>query len=108
MRILLGAGVAVLLLFFWSPGMAKAQNTVPNGDFEVQDLGPWTMTGDNGWTTMKLYDTDGDGVDSWCWKRKPGTDNGQPFGNGGLEQEVYLIQGVTYDFSCWVAYLCTC
>lgn len=107
-KLIPGFGAAALFLLLLAPGMAYGNNVVPNEGFELQELGLWVMTGDNGWTNLKEYDTNGDGTESWCWKRKPGLDGGQPFGNGGLEQSVHLIAGVTYEFNADVAYLCTC
>ena len=108
MKLIFGIGAAALFLLFLAPGAVLGQNVVPNGDFELQDLGLWEMTGDNGWVKIKDYDVNGNGQITWCWKRKPGLNSGQPFGNGGLKQDVHLIAGVTYEFNADVAYLCTC
>ncbi len=107
-NLILGVGCCALLLLFLPQGTASAQTVVPNGDLELQALGEWELTGDNDWQKMKEYDTNGDGSLSWCWKRKPGKDVGQPFGNGGFAQDVYLVAGVAYEFNADVAYLATC
>jgi hypothetical protein len=100
-KILFGLGCAILLLFFYPGGDAFAQDTVPNGDFELQDLGPWDLTGSNSSTTMMMYDVGGTGKPSWSWRRMPGTGTG----NGGLLQNIPLIGGVTYDLSINIAYV---
>jgi len=101
-----GAAIA-LFLFILSPGTARAQNVAANGDFELQAQGPWDLTGDNAGVECLKYDTSGNGVKSWCWKRLPGSN---PFGggNGGLAQAVNLVAGVTYEFSARICYLSTC
>ena len=100
-KVLFGAGCAILLLLFNFGTDALAQNTVPNGDFELQDLGPWTLTGSNSSTAMVQFDVAGIGSSSWSWKRMPGTGTG----NGGLVQDIPLIGGHTYDLTINVAYV---
>jgi hypothetical protein len=104
---MLGAGLAVLLLFFLAPGTALGQNVVPNGDIELRSLGPWETTGSTSGTAFVLYDVDGIGGTSFCYKRRPGY---SPFGggDGGIVQTVYLVAGVTYQFEADVCYVCTC
>jgi len=104
MRVLLaGAGLCLLFLFVPQPEV-MAQTAVPNGDLELEARGPWTLFGDNLVEDVVEYDVNGDGVRSWCWRRKPGTDGA----NGGFQQDVYLIAGVTYQFDADVAYKCSC
>ena len=97
-NIFIGAGCIVLLLLF-SGSDASAQNIVPNGDFELQDLGPWALTGSNSNTMLMQFDVTGSGQSSWSWRRMPGTGTG----NGGLAQDICLIGGVTYNVSVPVA-----
>lgn len=101
------AMLAVSALFLPQPEVA-AQTVAPNGDWELQELGPWNLVGDNGNQLVTVYDVNGDGKLSWCWRRKPGLNAGQPFSNGGCEQDVYLVKGVTYDFSADLAYAVNC
>ncbi len=104
MKILL-AGAGLCLLFFVAPQPeAMAQTAVPNGDLELESLGPWDLFGDNAVQAVVQTDVNGNGSPSWCWRRKPGTDGC----NGGFLQDVYLIAGVTYQFDADVAYKCTC
>ena len=102
-----GAGLLALLLVVLSPGEALGQNVVPNGDLELQSLGPWSTTGSTFGTYVVLYDTNGNGKLSYCYKRRPGY---SPLGggDGGIEQTVNLVGGVTYVFSADVCYICTC
>ncbi len=103
MKILVAAGCVVLLFLFLFQGDLSAQNTTPNGDFELQAQGSWVLTGSNNGAACTIYNTTGSGS-SWCWKRKPGTNGG----NGGIEQDLALIGGVTYDFTVAVCYIATC
>ena len=100
---IVGAGCLALLLLVFSGSEALAQNTLPNGDFELQAAGSWDLTGNNNGAMAATYDVTGLGS-SWCWKRQPGSDQG----NGGLTQAVYLLDGLTYDFSMDVCFICTC
>ena len=102
-KYLVAAGCAALLALFLCQGDLFAQNTVPNGDFELQSQGPWILTGSNTGASCSVYDTSGTGS-SWCWKRQPGTNGG----NGGLTQDIPLIGGVTYNVSVNVCYIATC
>ena len=104
---ILGAGCLALLLLILAPGAALGQNIVPNGDFELQAAGSWDETGSNFGTSFILYDTNGNGRTSFCYKRRPGY---SPFGggDGGIVQTVVLVGGVTYEFIADVCYLCTC
>ncbi len=94
---------ALLLLLFSGTG-ALAQNTAANGDFELQDTGPWAKTGSNDGAMIIMFDVNGNGQTSLCWKRQPGSN----IGNGGLTQDVSLIAGTTYDVSVNVSFICTC
>ena len=51
-----------------------------------------------------MFDVNGNGQTSLCWKRQPGSN----IGNGGLTQDVSLIAGTTYDVSVNVSFICTC
>lgn len=102
-KLLVGAGVCLLFLFA-SQSDALAQTATPNGDIELEALGSWKLFGNNTVQGVVKYDVNGDGNNSWCWRRKPGTDGC----NGGIEQDVYLIAGVTYQFDADVAFKCTC
>ena len=90
----------LMLLFMASPAPLNAQDMAINGNFELQALGPWDMTGSNNNAAMATFDVDGDGTATNCWMKEPGTNGG----NGGLEQKVLLVAGVTYDITCDVAY----
>lgn len=85
-------GVAVVILI--SPCELRGQGAVLNGDFETQDYTPlWTLTGGNTFIQV-VHEESTAGNDSWCIKRTPGT----PSNNGGIQQSVHLIGGVTYVF----------
>jgi len=99
-RILLAAGCVALFCLVLGQDNALAQNLVPNGDFEMQARAEWLLTGNNTGAQATTFDTNGNGDNSWCWKRTPGTTKG----NGGLEQDVYLFGGVLYNFTAHVAY----
>jgi hypothetical protein len=96
-----------LLLVILAPEAAHCQNIAANGDFELQTAGSWDETGSNFGTSFILYDTNGNGKPSFCYKRRPGY---SPFGggDGGIVQTVVLVGGVTYQFTADVCYLCTC
>ncbi len=104
---LLGACACAALLLIFSQGQAFAQtwenNTVRNSDFELEDFGTWTTTGNNGNTGIIKYTVLENNL-SWCLKRKPGTPNG----NGGFETTVYLEAGRTYAFDADIAGVATC
>jgi len=99
-KILFTAGWITLLTLFIGLGQASAQNLVPNGDFEMKARDNWELTGQNTGALCAMYDCSGQGRTSWCWRRTPGTTNG----NGGLMQDVCLFGGVTYNFSAYVVY----
>lgn len=106
-KVAIGAGSLALLLLFLGSGEALAQNVVANGGFELMDYGAWVKSGQNQGAEFVRYDTSGNGQQSWCLKRKPGT--GFPVGgNGGPAQDVVLIGGVTYDFYARICYIATC
>ena len=107
-KLLLGAGALALLLLFLSAGDCRAQTIVPNGDFQLKELGPWELYGNNGYQECVRYDVTGNGSKSWCWKRRPGTNGGLPWGNGGIKQTINLIAGVQYELTADLAFLCTC
>lgn len=93
--------LAAALAFLITAGSAlQGQDMVLNGNFELQARGPWAMTGSNNNAAMATYDVDGDGTATYCWMKEPGTNGG----NGGLEQDILLVGGVTYDITCNVAY----
>jgi hypothetical protein len=78
---------------------AEAQNIAFNGDFETADYNHgWTLTGAGGDAEVVVFDTVM-GEQSLCLRRCPG----EPSNNGGFEQEVHLLGGVTYDFSADIA-----
>ncbi len=99
--LLVGAGCCFLLLFL-SQGDALAQNLIPNGCFEQEELGLWAQYGNNGSSIVTQYDVSGDG-NSWCWKRRPGSGH-----NGGIKQEFDLLGGVEYTISMDLAFIATC
>jgi hypothetical protein len=70
-----------------------------NGDFEFQALDPWEMFGSNNSQQLVMYDTDNDGTASLAWKKIPGTNGG----NGGIQETVFLIGGLEYQFHAYVA-----
>ncbi|MFH2001510.1 MAG: hypothetical protein ABIK28_17640, partial [Planctomycetota bacterium] len=75
-----------------------AQNVSFNGDFETGAYSHgWTLFGGNTGTTIATFGT-GVGDPSYCLKRMPGSPN-----NGGIEQEVHLIGGETYNFYANIA-----
>jgi hypothetical protein len=106
-RHLFGAGTIALLLFIFSSGVAFGQNVVANGNFDLEDRGPWELTGENTGAKALQFDVNGDINPSWCWKRQPGTKS-PVSGNGGLKQTIYLVAGQTYNFSAKVAFYVTC
>ncbi len=103
-KVLYGAGLCAALLLIFLPGAASAQSVVPNGDFELQSLGPWQLYGNNSEQWLTNYDVTGDGKTSLCWKRRPGTNAG----NGGIKLQVYLTAWKTYYIEADAAFLCSC
>jgi len=89
-----------LALSVWAVPIASAQDMILNGNYELEALGPWIMTGGNTHTSVVKNDVTGTGNDSWCLEREPGTPND----NGGITQDVLLIGGVTYDFYADIKY----
>ncbi len=98
--LILGASAALLLLFL-SGSFVQAQNVVLNNTFELQNLTYWTKTGnlDPGFWGMDKFDTTGNGAKSWCFWQSPSSGK-----NGGITQTIFLIAGLTYDFSVRIAY----
>ena len=89
--------VAVSILIGANP--ASAQEVVFNGDFETGEYSHgWNLTGGNELTTIAVFEIT-QGNFSTCLKRCPGT----PSGNGGIEQQVHLMEGVTYEFNANIA-----
>lgn len=86
------ACLSAVTLIFISGTPSQAQNIVFNGDFETESITPkWTLTGGNANTTVAKFQTVS-GVYSWCMKRRPGSPND----NGGIEQDIHLIENVNY------------
>lgn len=86
-------------LIFISTGSLNAQEIVFNGDFETKAYSPmWTLTGGNAHTTVAYYQTVV-GEYSYCMRRMPGLPND----NGGIEQQVHLMEGDSYLFSVDIA-----
>jgi hypothetical protein len=95
--VLVCCGAAALLFLCASP--VAAQEVVFNGDFETNSYTSlWSLFGGNQYTTIATYQTVY-GVNSLCLKRRPGNPNS----NGGIEQEVHLLGGITYNFSASIA-----
>ncbi len=94
--------VAILaIVFCFCPAPpASGQDMATNGNFELQTLGTWSTNGQNTGAQMVQHDVTGSGPPSYCWERTPGTNGG----NGGLEQNVLLVAGVTYQFDADVKY----
>jgi hypothetical protein len=97
-----------LFLFLLLVGPAPAQNVAGNGDLELQAPGSWDEVGGTQGTEILLYDTNGNGSDSWCWKRTPGSNPSLSSGDGGFTQQVSLIAGTTYTLTASIAYLADC
>ena len=98
-KLLAMASLVVALIAFSASGVLNAQEIVFNGDFETKSYTPfWTLNGGNvhtelDWFQTVLYQT------SFCLKRMPGP----PDDNGGIEQSVYLVQGISYVFNADIA-----
>jgi len=70
-----------------------------NGDLETGTLTHgWSLFGGNANTTVTTFATVVN-KPSLCVKRRPGP----PGDNGGIEQEVHLLGGVSYTFTANVA-----
>lgn len=106
-KLLFGVCLCAALLLLFSQGQASAQtwenDTVRNGDFELEDFGLWDLNGNNDKVAIIEYPVV-DWIMSWCLKRKPGT----PIGNGGFAITVYLEAGRTYAFDADIAAIATC
>jgi hypothetical protein len=84
-------------LFVCLPSL-EAQNVVFNGDFETgQYDAPWTLFGGNTYSKIAMFEVQ-PGIESLCLKRRPGEPD-----NGGLAQEVHLIEGTLYHFTAKLA-----
>jgi len=89
------------LLCLWAAPPVAAQERCLDGNFELgATLGPWSLFGDSSGAGFVQYDVDNVGGATWCLMRMPGSN----FGNGGIEQDVLLIGGVTYQFDADIAY----
>ena len=93
-RLLLTGLLSAVALLFLSASPVLAQGAVYNGDFETGTLAPgWTLVGGNTYTQLVLFETK-PGNKSYGLKRRPGP----PSNNGGIEQTIHLVGGVTYVF----------
>lgn len=100
-KLLVPVALAFGLLCLWGAAPLAAQERCMDGNFELGSaLGPWSLFGDNTGSQFTMYDVDGTGGDTWCLERSPGSD----YGNGGIEQNLLLIGGVTYQFEADVCY----
>lgn len=89
----------MLILVLLLSGPLWAQSPVINGDFETGAYTPkWTLTGGNTYTTMAKFNLPY-GHNTWCLKRRPGS----PSSNGGFEQQVFLVEGISYLFTADIA-----
>jgi hypothetical protein len=97
----LSIAAGLMLLLLASPAPLNAQDMAINGNFEFQALGPWLDFGKNVHSNlMVVFDTNNDGTATWSLERRPG----KPDDNGGIQQEVLLVGGVTYQFDADVCY----
>ena len=93
------SAILFLLSFLTVEIPATGQEIVFNGDFETGSLSHgWNLTNGNELTETAVFGTVM-GSPSLCLKRCPGT----PLNNGGFEQQVHLLGGVTYTFSANIA-----
>jgi hypothetical protein len=92
--------ISVLLLMSSGSLWAQGEGAVVNGDFETGACAPpWILTGGNQYTQVVEWEiTPGDL--SYCLKRRPGAPE-----DGGIEQTIYLMEGIPYVFSADVAAL---
>ncbi len=93
------AALGVVGLLFLFSGSLWAQGAVINGDFETNSLAPmWSLTGGTENIELLLNSTK-PGLPSICLRRELGPSTY----DGGIEQMVYLMGGVTYIFSADIA-----
>jgi len=104
-KVFVGAGLSVLLLVLTSSSLfAQATaSMVANGDFEQGVLNEWTLYGNNNGQELTKYQVL-PSVTTWCNKWRPGSNRG----NGGIQQDVYMIGGVPYQFDMDIAIKCSC
>ncbi len=104
-KVFIGAGLCALLLVLASGNLSAAVSAsmVGNGDFEQTELNEWVLYGNNNGQEV-LKASEPTGQVSWCNKWRPGSNRG----NGGIKQDVYLIGGLTYEFSANIAFRCSC
>jgi hypothetical protein len=99
-KVIVAAVLGVAVLGFWASPDLCAQDMAINGNFELDAMGPWTISGSNYNVGIGYFDVQGTGVASPCYRREPGTD----VGNGSFLQDVLLVGGVTYLLEAHVCY----
>jgi hypothetical protein len=100
-RSLWWAGSLALFLsgWFWEP--AFSADVVLNDGFELESTDLWTETGNVPFYHRGVvkFDVTGDGKPSWAYYQHPGGDY-----SGGVEQVIYVLEGVTYRVSADICY----
>ena len=98
MKSLLLSIAAILLLMC---GTTQAQEVVLNNGFEMQGPSFYAYTGNiQSWDRgVDQRDTVTPGVYSWAYWQIPSDS-----GNGGYQQWIYVIAGVTYEINADVCY----
>jgi len=98
--LLLWMGACLAAVLLPAPSL-EAQNAVCNPFFSTTDMTHWTGTDPS---IIVVPGSLQMGLDWYCLRKNPGT----PGNNGSVTQSVFLIGGVTYQFSAAVAASYTC
>lgn len=91
----------LVLAFLWCGPSLFAGDVVLNHGFETEDWLYWAETGNVPFHHKGVvkFDTTGNGKSSWAFYQHPGDDC-----SGGLDQTVYVLEGVTYEVGADVCY----
>ncbi|MHC4945139.1 MAG: hypothetical protein ACYTG7_19145 [Planctomycetota bacterium] len=93
-------GVIVLWILISIAASAVAKDIVVNDGFSTMSWIYWTPSGNPHWQWIDYFDVSGSDL-GFCLAQRVGIDY-----SGGLTQDVFVIEGVTYTVSADFAYRC--
>ena len=87
---LISAAIPAIVLMMAAPAAAMPMELVTNGGFETGSLGPWTLSGNGGFSSVTTF---APAAGSWNYR------NGAVGSFGTINQTVATIAGRVYSFS---------
>ena len=98
MKRILTFGTLALAIVLCGSFTAVAKDLVVNDDFNTMSLDHWTPSGNPAYQAIDYYDVGGTGA-GFCLAQRVHTGH-----SGGVTQQVFVIQGVTYTVLADFAY----